>query len=170
MKIYTGFGDKGKTSLFGGEVVNKDNPRIEVYGTLDELNSIIGLLAVKNTDEFVREILQNLQNEIFILSSEIATPNANRLARLKNLITQDNIRHIEKTIDDVSAKLNPLKKFILPGGTEASAIAHLARTVCRRAERNLIKLTDQVQLRGELLIYINPVSYTHLTLPTNREV
>ena len=158
MKIYTGFGDKGKTSLFGGEVVNKDNMRIETYGTLDELNSVIGLLAAKNTDEPTQKILLRIQNEIFIMSSEIATPNADQQKKLKNLISDEHIKTIEKTIDEITEQLEPLKNFILPGGSESAALAHVARTICRRAERSLTKLIDQIQMRGELLVYINRLS------------
>ncbi|MEJ2543303.1 MAG: cob(I)yrinic acid a,c-diamide adenosyltransferase [Calditrichaceae bacterium] len=158
MKIYTGFGDKGKTSLFGGEVVNKNNPRIETYGTLDELNSLIGFLVTKNTEKYIQNILLIIQNEIFVLSSEIATPDTKRQKKLKNLITDKDIENIEKNIDEISEKLEPLKNFILPGGSESAAIAHLARTVCRRAERNLTKLMDQAEVRGELLVYINRLS------------
>ena len=155
MKIYTGFGDKGKTSLFGGDVVNKDNPRIEVYGTLDELNSIIGLLCTKKVDKHIYNILLTIQNEIFVLCSEIATPDMERQRKLKNQIVENNIRNIEKTIDDISDKLDPLKNFILPGGSESAAIAHLARTVCRRAERHLTALISESQVRSEIIVYLN---------------
>ncbi len=155
MKIYTGFGDKGKTSLLGGEVVNKDDTRIETYGTLDELNSIIGLLRTKIVEQSINKILFRIQNEIFILSSEIATPDAKRQGKLKNRISEKNIRKIEDTIDDISEKLDPLKNFILPGGSESAAIAHMARTVCRRAERNLATLNSRSDLRGELIVYLN---------------
>lgn len=155
MKIYTGFGDKGETSLFGGEVVNKDDIRIETYGTLDELNSIIGLLRTKIVEHSINKVLFSIQNEIFILSSEIATPNVIQQSKLKDRISEINIRKIEDTIDDISEKLDPLKNFILPGGSESAAIAHIARTVCRRAERNLTTLNSESKIRGELIVFLN---------------
>jgi len=158
MKIYTGFGDEGKTSLFGGEVVKKNDIRIEAYGTLDELNSIIGLLRIKNTDKTIDDILYTIQEEIFVISSEIATPDAKRKKKLKDRITEDNIQNVEKLIDKFSDQLEPLKNFILPGGSESAAISHIARTICRRAERNLAVLISENQVRGELLVYLNRLS------------
>jgi len=155
MKIYTGFGDKGKTALFGGKVVSKDDKRIETYGTLDELNSILGLLIIKVDEQSIRTVLVNIQHEIFIISSEIATPDSKRQVKLKNRISKENIRSIEKTIDDISENLDPLKNFILPGGSESAALGHIARTVCRRAERNLASLVSESEVRNELLVYLN---------------
>jgi cob(I)alamin adenosyltransferase len=155
MKIYTGFGDKGKTSLLGGEVVSKDNKRIETYGTLDELNSIIGLLRTKIIEKSINKILFSVQNEIFIVSSEIATSDTKRQNKLKNRISEINIHRIEETIDNISEKLDPLKNFIIPGGSESAAIAHIGRTVCRRAERNLITLISESEVRSELIVYLN---------------
>lgn len=158
MKIYTGFGDEGNTALFGGQVVKKNNIRIEIYGIMDELNSIIGLLRTKNKDQSIDNILQTIQEEIFVISSEIATPDEKRQKKLKNRISEQNYQNIEKIIDELSDKLDPLKNFILPGGSESAAIAHLARTVCRRAERNLAELVFENLTRKEIIIYLNRLS------------
>jgi cob(I)alamin adenosyltransferase len=158
MKIYTGFGDEGNTALFGGKVVKKNDIRIEIYGTLDELNSAIGLLRAKNSDQVIDDILNTIQEEIFILSSEIATPDQKRQNKLRNQISVENIKNIEKIIDDFSDKLKPLKNFILPGGSESASIAHLARTICRRTERKLTDLITRNQIRKEIVVYINRLS------------
>ncbi len=158
MKIYTGFGDRGKTALFGGDVVQKNDLRVEVYGALDELNSLIGLLRAKNTDRQVDEWLLREQNHIFALSSEIATPDPKIRHKLVNMLTLSESAQLEKEMDDLSERLPELKKFILPGGCETAAIAHLARTVCRRCERLLISLHEQIKQREELLVYLNRLS------------
>jgi cob(I)alamin adenosyltransferase len=155
MKIYTGFGDEGKTSLFGGETVKKNHLRVEMYGTLDELNSLIGLLRIKNTDPDVDNTLKNIQNELFTYGAEIATPDAVRRKNFKESISEVNITALENTIDCFMGKLPVIKKFVLPGGSEAAGFAHLARTVCRRAERMLINLANEIEIRGNLIVYLN---------------
>ena len=158
MKIYTGFGDQGKTALFGGETVRKNHLRVEMYGTLDELNSLIGILRNKNQDKNVDSILKNVQNELFTYGSEIATPDVAKRENFTEQISDTHINALENAIDMFSEKLPTLKKFILPGGSEAASYAHLARTVCRRAERMLISLADQIEIRGQLIIYLNRLS------------
>ncbi|MCB9059113.1 MAG: cob(I)yrinic acid a,c-diamide adenosyltransferase [Calditrichae bacterium] len=158
MKIYTGFGDQGKTALFGGETVRKNHLRVEMYGTLDELNSLIGLLRNKNKDASVEKILKNVQNELFTYGSEIATPDVMKRENFTEQISDHHISALENAIDRFSEELPSLKNFILPGGSEAASYAHLARTVCRRAERMLISLADQIEIRGQLIIYLNRLS------------
>lgn len=158
MKIYTGFGDEGDTALFGGETVRKNNIRVEMYGTLDELNSIIGLLRNKNSDVQIENILKNIQSEIFIYGSEIATPQAAERESFTERISEKQAVVLEQAIDLLSEKLPPIKKFVLPGGSEASCYAHLARTVCRRAERVLIRLSEEIEVRGSLIVYLNRLS------------
>jgi len=158
MKIYTGFGDRGKTSLFGGEVVQKDDPRIELYGTLDELNSLLGLLRAKNTDKQIDSRLRREQSHIFTLSSEIATPDPKIRHKIPSPLTLTEAGQLEKEMDELSQKLPALKNFILPGGSEAAAIAHIARTVCRRCERLFVALHEQSKQREELLVYLNRLS------------
>jgi cob(I)alamin adenosyltransferase len=158
MKIYTGFGDQGNTALFGGQVVKKNHARVEIYGTLDELNSVIGLLRCKNSDEEVDGLLNQIQNEIFVVSAELATPEEKMRDRFMERIDEHHIQGIEQRIDHFSENLDPLKQFILPGGSEAATFAHLARTVCRRAERKLVALSKYPLVRKELLIYLNRLS------------
>jgi len=158
MKIYTGFGDTGNTALFGGETVKKNHVRVEMYGTLDELNSHIGILRNKNEDDIVGNILSKVQEELFTFGSEIATPDSGKRDTFTEQISKNNIEMLENTIDDLSAKLPELKKFVLPGGCEAACYAHLSRTVCRRAERILIKLASEIDVRGQLIVYLNRLS------------
>ena len=158
MKIYTGFGDKGDTALFGGEKVRKDNQRVETYGALDELNSILGVLRVQNTSAKIDGVLETVQNEIFVLGSEIATPEAARSKQFSEHIDKTHIDAVQTNIDQLSSHLPELKNFILPAGCAASATAHWARTVCRRAERQLVRLMTGTDVRNELLVYLNRLS------------
>ena len=155
MKIYTGFGDKGDTALFGGETVKKNHLRVEMYGTLDELNSLTGLLRNKNSDPQIDKVLQNIQNELFTYGSEIATPDESKRAKFTEHISDLHINTLENYIDRFMENLPELKKFVLPGGCEAACYAHLARTVCRRAERMLISLANDIEIRNELIVYLN---------------
>jgi cob(I)alamin adenosyltransferase len=158
MKIYTGYGDEGKTALFGGETVQKNHLRVEMYGTLDELNSLIGMLRNKNSDLDVDDMLKNIQNELFTYGSEIATPKAIKREQFSEHISEVHINALENDIDKLSEKIPTLQKFILPGGSEAACYAHMARTVCRRAERMLISLANEIEIRGQLIIYLNRLS------------
>lgn len=158
MKIYTGFGDKGKTRLYGGEVVNKDHPRVEIYGTLDELNSWLGLINSNESEKDVQDILTKIQNHIFDISSLIATPDGKIREQLKSKINLLDHHFIEEFIDKINDKLSPLQNFILPGGSQLSSFYHISRTVCRRAERNLIKLFENEEIENEILIYLNRLS------------
>ena len=155
MKIYTGFGDKGKTRLYGGDVVNKDHPRIEIYGTLDELNSWLGLIIESEIEENVKNILIKIQNHIFNISSLVATPNEENRNKLKVKLDNIDYHFIEEFIDKINEKLTPLQKFILPGGSKLSAYYHISRTICRRVERKLIKLFELNEVQDEILIYLN---------------
>ncbi len=158
MKIYTGFGDTGKTSLWGGQVVDKNHPRVMLYGTLDELNSFCGLLASKLSDTGLKEKLTRIQNELFVLSSEIAAANSSRVQKAQDKITVKEIKYLEKEMDAWDAELPALKQFILPGGSEQAALSHIARTVCRRSERELISLSKTTEVRTECFVYLNRLS------------
>jgi len=158
MKIYTGFGDQGKTSLWGGEVVLKNDPRVAAYGTLDELNSIVGLIRSINDVTEIDILLQARQNEIFNLSSEIAASGNKQEVNLPNKISLEQIQVLESEMDDWTNKLPPLKKFILPGGGVSAAHTHIARTICRRAEREMVSVAFNDSLRDICLIYINRLS------------
>lgn len=157
MKIYTKQGDAGETGLFGGPRVPKDDLRIRTYGTVDELNASLGLaLAQAAFPAELVEPLHRVQGELFQLGAELATPRGKTLPI--PAIETDRIEALEKEIDAMEGKLPPLKSFILPGGNPASASLHFARTVSRRAERELVSLSRQDPQRSEVLQYMNRLS------------
>jgi cob(I)alamin adenosyltransferase len=158
LKIYTGFGDSGRTRLYGGKIVDKDDLRVDTYGTADELNSYLGFVIAYLREEEWVDFLQNIQQDIFKISSELATPSDKKKQLSGISITLNDIEIIENNIDKVESGLKPLKNFILPGGTREAALLHLARTVCRRLERRLISLHKQVDLDQNILVYINRLS------------
>ncbi len=158
MKIYTKKGDRGETSLFGGERVDKDNLQVETYGTTDELNSILGLAITEITDKGVREIVLKIQNDLFVLGGELAT-SAALLSRDKKIeILQEHIDQLEKQIDFYEEKLEPLKQFILPGGSKSASLLHVARSVCRRSERLVVHLAKNNDINSNIVIYLNRLS------------
>lgn len=156
MKIYTKTGDRGDTGLFGGPRVRKDDPRIEAYGTVDELNAVLGLIRCEPLEASLDALLASIQNELFDLGAELATPDPQRLGT--HTIAAPHIGRLEAAIDQHEAHLEPLKAFILPGGTRAAALLHVARTVCRRAERRLVTLADREAISADLIIYLNRLS------------
>lgn len=164
MKIYTGFGDKGQTSLWGGETVSKDDLRVAAYGTLDELNSLVGLIRAQSLSAQIDASLQQRQNEIFNLSAEIAASGIKNAENLDDRIDQEHIALLEREMDQWTSELPELKKFILPGGSLPAATAHLARTVCRRAEREIISIAESSNLPAAILVYINRLSDWFFTL------
>lgn len=164
MKIYTGTGDQGRTSLFSGERVGKHHGRVEAYGDLDELNAAIGALmaALPAAGEPLHAELLRIQSDLFHLGAWLATsPDSPASRQLKHL-PAERIQSLESAIDQMETALAPLSAFILPGGHPAAAWAHVARTVCRRAERHTVALTaslpEQTQEPQELLIYLNRLS------------
>ncbi len=158
MKIYTKKGDSGETGLFGGARVSKDDQRIRAYGTFDELNAFLGLAltAVTPATEPLRPILLRIQGELFQLGAELATPAGKKVPT--RLLESAEVTLLESEIDQMESKLAPLKNFILPGGTELSAQLHLARTVSRRAERELVTFHHDIPQRTVLLEYVNRLS------------
>lgn len=159
MKIYTKTGDKGETSLFGGERVLKDSLRIEAYGTIDELNSFIGLsiTEIKNTE--VLSVLKKIQNMLFNVGADLAAPDSVRNNKLKiKRISPDYVEDIEKAIDYFESKLDLLQSFILPGGTKAAAVLHICRTIARRAERRVVQINKTQQVGDNLIIFLNRLS------------
>ncbi len=158
MKIYTKTGDDGETGLFAGPRVKKDDPRIEAYGTVDELNSVLGLVRCEKPPTEIDQLLARVQNELFDLGAELATPDPK--SRGTNLVSAQHIDALEKAIDKFDTDLSPLKTFILPGGTKPAAWLHLARTVCRRAERRVVTLGDEpnANLSPLAVIYLNRLS------------
>jgi cob(I)alamin adenosyltransferase len=159
MKIYTKTGDKGKTRLVGGSIASKADQRIEAYGTVDELNSILGLITTECSDHFVelQKKICRIQNELFNLGSILACEHPEMLAKLPQ-ISEIHIHQLESEIDQMDKVLAPLKNFILPGGSKLSALFHLARTVCRRAERHTVKLNESTKIEESSLIYLNRLS------------
>lgn len=156
MKIYTKRGDSGSTSLFGGTRVPKSSARIKAYGTVDELNSMIGLGASYDISEQGSTWTKKVQEDLFVLGADLATPpSANtRIAR----IDEDAITYLENAIDTMEEKLPALKNFILPGGSPAGATFHLARTVCRRAERAAVSCSETEEISGLTIKYLNRLS------------
>lgn len=160
MRIYTRTGDKGDTGLFGGGRVSKDDPRVEAYGDVDELNAIIGLARSIEMMPRIDEVLAPIQRDLFSLGALLATPQPEKVREQleKARIDDARIAGLERAIDDGEAELTPLTAFILPGGTPKSAALHVARTVCRRAERRVISLRHDVALPPIVLIYLNRLS------------
>ncbi len=160
-RVYTKGGDKGETSLIGGERVQKDDPFIEAYGTIDEVNACVGLfveaLATSAAGPHLTPILRRVQNELFNLGCELATPDPERRAKLPH-IEERHVTGLERDIDAVNDDLPALKSFVLPGGGQASAHAHLARTVCRRAERLVVTLMRQGHASELAIQYLNRLS------------
>jgi cob(I)alamin adenosyltransferase len=159
-KIYTRTGDDGTTSLFGGERVGKETPRIDAYGTVDETNSIVGLARahLKNEpgEETLDPVLGDLQEELFVLGADLATPmDANPVVER---IEESHVEALEARIDRFEADLPSLDRFILPGGTPVGASLHSARTVCRRAERHIVQASTSTPINEQAIVYLNRLS------------
>lgn len=150
-KIYTRTGDDGTTGLGDGTRVSKDSLRVEAYGTVDELNSVIGLLLTHTLPEAIHACLVGVQHRLFDLGGELCLPG-------HTAIKQHHVKELEQILDDLNANLSPLKDFILPGGSTAAAVCHVARTVCRRAERRIISLSKQEQVSEVAIHYLNRLS------------
>ena len=157
-KLYTGGGDKGKTSLVGGFRVSKTHPRIEAYGTVDELNSFIGLLIEEVDDAGTRELLLFIQSKLFTVGSYLATDPSKTEYKIESLITDDSIKRIEDAIDLIDSKLPKMTAFVLPGGSRSAALAHVCRTVCRRAERNIYQVAETDEVEEPVLVFMNRLS------------
>jgi len=156
MKIYTKKGDGGQTSLFGGQKVSKGSARIDAYGSVDELNSVVGMAISFGLSTKGRKYLEEVQHQLFILGADLATP-ANEKARIERIGAPE-IRYLEEAIDDLEEDLPPLKNFILPGGSHTGATLHLARTTCRRAERITVACRQEEQISGHCVTYLNRLS------------
>ena len=150
-KLYTKTGDDGSTGLGDGSRIQKDDIRVEAFGTVDELNSFIGVIISKNISDEVRVCLESIQHDLFDIGSETCIPE-------RTTISEAHVARIEKFIDQFNANLPALKEFILPAGGEANAQCHVARTVCRRLERRIITLGRQQSINAESLKYINRLS------------
>jgi cob(I)alamin adenosyltransferase len=159
VKIYTKTGDGGETSLFSGERVSKNSVRIEAYGTIDELNSFIGLTITEVNDSDIKNLLLKIQNQLFIVGSDLATPKTTKTSEYKiRRVTAKFYKDIEKAIDHYDAKLRSLKNFILPGGSKGGALLHVCRTITRRAERRVVALNNTVKIGNNIIIFLNRLS------------
>ena len=164
-RVYTRVGDDGQTALVGGRRVPKDSPRIEAYGTIDELNAIIGLARVFNADRkksgkrhrWLDEVLRRLQNELFDLGSELATPSDATYEGMFR-VGAEQVTALERLMDECQKELTPLKSFILPGGGPVGGFLHQARTVCRRAERAVVALGEKEKVSAPARRYLNRLS------------
>lgn len=156
MNIYTKVGDKGKTSLIGGKRVEKCCDRLESYGTIDELNSHIGLVFDTCNDEPMRKILSKVQQHLFTIGSQLACENPEEFRLTK--VDETHIQFLEQSIDNFAQNLPQLKEFILPAGHSVASQCHIARTVCRRAERCIVRLNEVEQINVNIMVYINRLS------------
>jgi cob(I)alamin adenosyltransferase len=157
-KVYTRQGDEGETRLGGGQKVPKDSPRIAAYGTVDELNAIIGVTLAFEPTEKVREALTQIQHELFTLGGDLCVLEEDKKQRNMAVIEEVHVKALEKLMDELNKELKPLEEFILPGGTPAAAFLHQARCVCRRAERQLVTLSRQEKTGQNVLKYLNRLS------------
>jgi len=166
MKIYTKTGDKGDTGLFGGGRVPKDDIRVEAYGDVDELNAVLGMARCIEMMPRIDEVLVPIQRDLFAIGALLATPDREKMAMHleKARIDEGRIAELERAIDDGELELEPLRAFIIPGGTPKAAALHVARTVCRRAERHVVRLQREVELPALAIIYLNRLSDLLFTL------
>lgn len=155
-KIYTLTGDNGTTSLVGGKRVNKDDIRVEAYGTIDELNAYMGLLGHNSKLDYpgMHELVRKVQNKLFCIGAYLATENAEQPVGL----TEDDVRDLEIRIDQLDEHLPPMQGFILPGGSRLSALCDICRTITRRAERHVVTLSRQAEVHPVVLHYLNRLS------------
>lgn len=159
-RIYTKTGDRGTTALFGGGRVAKDDTRVEAYGAVDELNAAVGMAHSIEPMPRIDEILVAVQRDLFALGALLATPDVERMREqlAKARVDDARVAELEHAIDRCDAELEPLRAFILPGGTPKAAALHVARTVCRRAERRVVALQHATELPPVVIIYLNRLS------------
>jgi cob(I)alamin adenosyltransferase len=166
MKIYTKTGDAGDTGLFGGGRVAKNHPRVEAYGDVDELNALLGMVRAADPMPRVDEVLVPIQRDLFAIGALLATPDREKMQKHldKARVDEARIAELEHAIDDGDAELEPLKAFIVPGGTPKAAALHVARTVCRRAERRVVQLASETEIPALVVVYLNRLSDLLFTL------
>ena len=166
MKIYTRTGDTGETALFGGGRVPKDHPRVAAYGDVDELNSVLGLIRATEPAALFDPLLESIQRDLFAIGGHLATPDPERVRKAleKATLSPDRVSEFERTMDDADRELPPLKAFVLPAGTPKASALHLARTVCRRAERSVVHLAHQSDVPELFVVYLNRLSDLLFTL------
>lgn len=159
--IYTKTGDKGVTSLVGGQRVSKTDRRLEAYGTIDELNSQLGLLITYVVDDADQEVLNQIQNGLFVVGGYLATDQSSTELRQQTVLTSSMVSAVEQAIDRIVVEIPPLRAFVLPGGCRGAAVAHVCRTVCRRAERRIIDLNNHLLDAGGVAIDENVLAYVN---------
>jgi cob(I)alamin adenosyltransferase len=166
MKIYTKTGDAGDTGLFGGGRVPKSHPRVEAYGDVDELNATLGVARATGPDAQIDELLLHIQQDLFAIGALLATPDREKMRQHleKARIDEDRVAELERAIDAADTELEPLRAFILPGGSPKAAALHVARTVCRRAERRVVDLSADTEMPALVVIYLNRLSDLLFTL------
>jgi len=174
MKIYTKTGDAGETGLFGGGRVPKDHSRVRAYGDVDELNSSLGVVRATQPVHFFDDLLETIQRDLFALGGQLATPDPEKVRKAleKAELTPARIEVFEQIMDEADRELPALAAFVLPAGTPKAAALHLARTVCRRAERNVVKLSHEAEVPDLFVIYLNRLSdllFTLARLANHRE-
>ena len=155
MKIYTKTGDDGTTGLIGNKRVKKSNPRIASYGMVDELNASIGIILSSKIGKDIHDLLTRIQNDLFVVGADLANPD---LKNKSNRVTSEMTTYLEKEIDRLEEKLSPITYFILPGGDLIASQVHLARAICRRAEVNMVNLSETNEINNLCLIYMNRLS------------
>jgi cob(I)alamin adenosyltransferase len=166
MKIYTKTGDRGDTGLFGGGRVPKSHPRVDAYGEVDELNAALGLARALEPMPRIDELLVPIQRDLFAIGALLATPNLEKMRQHleKARVDETRVAQLEQAIDDADVELEPLRAFILPGGSPKAAALHVARTVCRRAERRVVELTQVDEIPELAVVYLNRLSDLLFTL------
>lgn len=166
MKIYTKTGDKGETGLFGGGRVPKDHPRVAAYGDIDELNSVLGVVRATANQQFADSLLESIQRDLFAIGGHLATPDPGRVAKSleKGALSPSRIAEFEQQMDEAERTLPPLRAFVLPAGSSVAASLHLARTVCRRAERSVVHLAHDHEVPELFIVYLNRLSDLLFTL------
>ncbi len=166
LRIYTRTGDTGDTGLFGGGRVSKDHPRVTAYGDVDELNAVLGMVRATAPTDLADALLETIQRDLFAIGGHLATPDPSRVRQAleKAELSSGRVAEFEAAIDAADQELPPLTAFILPGGSPKAAAFHLARTVCRRAERNVVHLARESEVPELFLVYLNRLSDLLFTL------
>lgn len=157
-QVYTKTGDKGTTSLVGGDRVPKTHIRLEAYGTVDELNSYLGLLNTYLRDEADRNFILGVQHKLFSIGSHLATNQEKTQLKAASILSPEHVERIEQEIDKLDDQLPELRAFIIPGGSRGAAVCHICRTVCRRAERRILALSETCTISAEVLAFVNRLS------------
>jgi cob(I)alamin adenosyltransferase len=166
VKIYTRSGDEGDTGLFGGGRVPKDHSRVAAYGDVDELNSAVGAARAAAPAELFDALLESVQRDLFAIGGHLATPDPDRVTQAleKAALSEARVTEFEQAIDSADRELPPLRAFVLPAGTPKATTLHVARTVCRRAERSVVRLTHEAEVPALFIVYLNRLSDLLFTL------